>query len=123
MKHYLNDDGSVWAFESDGSQDALIQPTMRQLSDAELGVIRSKVTVPSIVSMRQARLALLAAGKLAGVATVIESMPSPLKEAARIEWEYAATVDRNSMLMAHLALAMGLDTASLDALFMGASTL
>lgn len=79
--------------------------------------------VPTSASMRQARLALLQAGKLADVTTAINALASPAKEAAQIEWEYATEVRRDSALMQQLAAAIGLDDAALDALFTQAVTL
>ena len=81
------------------------------------------VQVPQSVTMRQARLALLGAGKLAAVEVAIEALPSPQKEAAWIEWEYAATVERNSPLIQQLAPALGLTEAEMDALFLQAASL
>ncbi len=76
-----------------------------------------KALVPSSVTMRQARLALLGAGLLASVDAAIDSLPSPQKEAARIEWEYATEVQRSSGLVPMMVVALGLDDAVLDALF------
>lgn len=41
MKHYKKPDGSIWAFEIDGSQDAYITADMALVSDAELAVLRA----------------------------------------------------------------------------------
>lgn len=79
--------------------------------------------VPDSVTMRQARLALLGAGKLAAVDAAIASLPSPMKEAAQIEWEYAATVERSSPLIAQLAPALSMSDAEMDALFVEAAKL
>lgn len=79
--------------------------------------------VPQSVTMRQARLALLAIGKLTAVAVAINSLPSPHKEAAQIEWEYSATVERHRPFVAMLAPALGLSDAALDALFTAAAKL
>ena len=79
--------------------------------------------VPSAVTMRQARLALLGAGLLAGVDAAIDSLPSPQKEAARIEGDYATEVQRSSGLVSMMVVALGLDDAALDALFIGAAAL
>ena len=79
--------------------------------------------VPSSVTMRQARLALLGAGLLASVDAAIDSLPSPQKEAARIEWEYATEVQRSSGLVPMMVAALGLDDAALDALFIEAAAL
>lgn len=79
--------------------------------------------VPQSVTMRQARLALLAAGKLAAVEAAIASLPSPQKEAAQIEWEFSSVVDRNRPLVQTLGPALGLSEAELDALFIQAAQL
>lgn len=79
--------------------------------------------VPQIVSMRQARLALLAAGHLSKVGPALDALPSPQREAAQIEWEYATEVRRASDLVNGIGAAIGLDAAALDALFIDAATL
>ena len=79
--------------------------------------------VPASVTMRQARLALLGAGLLASIDAAIDGLPSPQKEAARIEWEYAAEVQRSSGLVPMMGVALGIDDATLDALFIGAAAL
>ena len=69
--------------------------------------------IPSVITMRQARLALLGAGLLDTVNAGISTMP----QADQIEGEFAATVDRSSPLVATLATSLGLDSGVLDALF------
>jgi hypothetical protein len=73
--------------------------------------------VPQAVTMRQARLALLSAGLLDQVNAAITD------PAARIEWEYATTVERNSSLVQSLASGLGLTEPQLDDLFTLAATL
>ena len=80
-------------------------------------------SVPAEVTMRQARLALHAAGKLSAVNAAINALPDPPKTAALIEWEYSSTVRRDSQFVAMLGPALGLDAAALDALFIAASKL
>lgn len=80
-------------------------------------------SVPAVVSMRQARLALLGAGMLANVDAAIDAMPSPQREAARIEWDYATEVRRDNPLMVQLGTALGLDDAAIDTLFVSAAGL
>ena len=79
--------------------------------------------VPSVVSMRQARLALLGAGFYDDVNAAIAGLPSPQKEAAQIEWEYATEVQRSSGLVPMMGAALSLTEAQLDSLFVTASTL
>ena len=79
--------------------------------------------VPQEVTMRQARLALLGAGKLAAVDAAINALPEPSRSAARIEWDYSSTVRRQQPLVLQLGPALGLDAAALDALFLAAGAL
>lgn len=75
---------------------------------------------PATVTMRQARLALHAAGMLDDVEDAVNATGDP---AARIEWDYAATVERASPFTQQLAAALQLDDAALDALFTQAAAL
>jgi hypothetical protein len=79
--------------------------------------------VPVSVTQRQARLALNQAGKLSAVDAAIAALPDPQNTGARIEWEYASTIDRNSALVATLGVALGITDADMDALFVSASAL
>ena len=79
--------------------------------------------VPQRVTMRQARLAMLAAGLLDDVAAAIATLPSPQKEAAQIEWEYSQEVQRHNGVLLQLAPALRLDDAAIDALFTAAAGL
>lgn len=81
------------------------------------------VPVPQSVTMRQARLALHAAGLLAGVDAAIASMQEPAKTAAAIEWEYASAVERNAGLVPAMAAALGMSEADIDDLFIAAAAL
>jgi len=58
---------------------------------------------PTSVTMRQARLQLLALGNLATINTAIGTM----SEAAQIEWEYGLTVDRSNPLTAAMVNLLG----------------
>jgi hypothetical protein len=79
--------------------------------------------VPQSVTMRQARLALLGAGKLALVQPAIDALPEPLRSAANIEWEFSGEVQRHKPLVLTLGPALGLSAADLDALFVTADAL
>lgn len=81
------------------------------------------VRVPDTVTMKQARLALLAAGKLADVDAAIAAMTGIEAQAAKISWEYSAVVERRSGLVAALGSAIGLGEGQIDALFIQAQSL
>jgi hypothetical protein len=75
------------------------------------------------VTMRQARLALLAAGHLTNVESAIDGMPEGIREAARIEWDHGSVIERISPLVETLAPALGFTPAQMDDLFKLAETL
>jgi len=83
-------------------------------------VIKAEQTV---VTMRQARLALFQAGQLEATEVALNALPEPDKSAALIEWEYASTVARTSPWVIQLGPALGLDEVELDELFEAASEL
>ncbi len=120
------------ALRLDAEGDSLGASAARERGRARHAEIRAEVAgtsapsaapqgfIPRIVTMRQARLALHAAGLLDGVAPAIASLPEPSRTAAEIEWEYAQEVRRESPLTALLGATLALDDAALDALFVQA---
>ena len=95
-----------------------IQPGLNGLPIA-VDMPPAPVVIPSSLSMRQARLALLGAGLLDAVHAGVSAMP----QAAQIEWDYATTVERSSPLVATLAASLGLTSEALDALFTAGAAL
>lgn len=77
----------------------------------------------SVVTMRQARLALLAVGKLDEVASAIDALPTQDRAAAQIEWEFASEVRKDSPLIAALAPVINLSADDLTDLFNTAGSL
>jgi len=102
----------------DGVLGVFLQTDWEQMRADEM---RSRV--PQSVTMRQARLALHAAGLLASVEAAIAGMPEPGKTAAQITWEFAATVDRAFGMVPALAAAMGMTETQIDTLFIEAAKL
>ncbi|GKS91237.1 hypothetical protein [Acidovorax sp. SUPP2539] len=88
-----------------------------------LPAIAGPAVVPASVTMRQARLALLAAGKLQLVESAIAALPAPPQTAARIEWDYSNEVLRHNGFVAMIGPSIGLDAAALDAIFIAAEKL
>ena len=73
--------------------------------------------VPTVVTIRQARLALLAANLLDDIDAAVKAAG----RAAQIEWEYATEVRRDHPLIAAMQASKGLTDAEIDALFTAAS--
>ena len=95
------------------------QWTIRDLTPEE-----RKASVPTIVTMRQARLAMLQAGLLSQVEAAIAAIEDAgQRQAVQIESEYAAEVNRAHPWVQSLATALGLTEKQLDDLFNLAATL
>ena len=77
------------------------------------------VPIPNSITMRQARLQLLADGKLDEVSAAVE----PMGAAAKIEWEYASDIQRTNPLVPAMQALLGWDEARTDQFFTGASKL
>lgn len=75
------------------------------------------------VTMRQARLALLGAGMLSTVNSMLAGMAGAQGEAARIEWEYSQEVQRDRGFVQSLGTQLGMTEAQLDALFTAAAAI
>jgi hypothetical protein len=69
------------------------------------------------VTMKQARLALLQANRLAQVEAVIASLSEPDKSRALIEWEYSATIERDNPVLLQIAAAIAMPDQEIDDLF------
>ncbi len=75
--------------------------------------------VPQSITMRQARLALLAAGLLDDVIAAVAAMPQDVQ----IEWEYAAVLLRGNPLVLQVAQGLGWTSEQIDSLFLSAAAL
>lgn len=81
-------------------------------------------TVPRSVTRRQARQALLLAGLLDAVQPAIDAIPDMVQRGlAQIEWDDSQEFERNRPLVASIGMALGLNSAALDDLFITASRL
>jgi len=103
--------------------DALFSQAQIAFDERQAAMQPDPNAIPSTVTMRQARLALLNAGLLSSVETFIGAMPSPEKEAAQIEWDYAAEIRRDHPFVMQIATALELSSEQLDALFVAASAI
>jgi len=96
---------------------------IRDYTQSELDAQLQSNQSSMVVTMRQARLALLQQGFLASVQPAIDALTEPHRAAANIEWEYSQTVERLRPFVMTLGEALGLTDADLDALFELAATL
>lgn len=116
-----DDTAQAWVAIEDNSTIERFNFTRADFPDAQPPALPEYVpvvvAVPEVVTMRQARLALLGAGLLAQVNTAVANMPGAEGDAARIEWEYAQEVRRDSPLVVALSEILGLTSAQLDDLF------
>ena len=98
----------------DGVLELYTEADFAQMQADELALCD---TTPKAVTMRQTRLALLGAGLLDATNAAIAAMTGVEGDAARIEWEYAQEVRRDSPLMLSMVTALGMTVAQVDALF------
>ena len=96
---------------------------IRYFTQSELDAQLQSNQSPMVVTMRQARLALLQQGLLASIQPAIDALDEPHRSAAIIEWEYSQTVERTRPFVLLLGQALGLTDDNLDALFTLAATL
>ena len=83
------------------------------------------VQVPQVVTMAQAQKALVLAGvDLAAIDAAIEAIQDDTARAlAKIDWNKAATVRRDSALVASMAQALGLTSSHVNQMFITAAAL
>lgn len=72
---------------------------------------------PTYLSMAQTRITLLHYGKLQDVVSLIQNMPGPEGEQARIEWEFRTGVDRNHTLVNLIQQQFGWSNEFIDEMF------
>ena len=127
MIYFKNENGDVFAYETQEERDQYGAPDLLLMTEAEvashLTPAAASPQVPASVTMRQARLALYAAGLLSQVEAAIEALPEPNRTVARIEWDYASEVHRASEFVTLLGAELELDKQSLDDLFLKAREL
>jgi len=85
--------------------------------------IQDVITIPDIqvVSMRQARRILFTYGYLALVDDYLNQLPSPEREIAQIDWEYATEVRKDSSLVRQLSEYLQLTEEQINTMFYEAS--
>ncbi len=80
------------------------------------------ITPPQTVTPRQAKIALLQAGLLDEIETVIASIPDETtRRIAQVEWEYAQEFRRDWQLLNQLAEQAGISQDQIDELFIAAA--
>lgn len=93
---------------------------VRDLTEEEIEE-QNRVPVPDSITPRQARLELLNEGLLSQVDDAINSLESPDKERAAIEWEFAENIERDSPWINNIGKALGLTQDQIDEMFIAAA--
>lgn len=124
LEIYLSDQSTEIAFVP---KNTTVQPwadLLVDIFDGKYGPINIYAyPVPQVVTMRQARLALLQENLLDQVQIAIDSLPDNERQEATINWEYSTVVERNSPWVINITTAMGLTSDQVDHLFRIAKTL
>lgn len=125
MIYFKNSNNEVYAYETLEERNKFGASDLVQMSEEEihshLNPPIPPAPIPQVVTMRQARLALLAAGLLDDVETALSSLEGAEGQAARIEWDYSSEVHRNKPFVSMLGVQLGLTEEQIDDLFVAAS--
>lgn len=82
------------------------------------------VVVPQVVTMRQARIALINHNLVETVEAAIDAIPDAIqKNIARATWDHSIEVQRHQPFVLMISEAIGLNSSALDALFIEAAKL
>ena len=100
-------------------QDGYAETTLPANDPAVVAFLNPPPPPVTSVTPRQARLALLGAGLLDQVNTLLNTAGG----VDLITWEYASVINRSDPMITNLAASLGLTSAQIDALFTGAATL
>ena len=114
MGYAIRNDGQGWRAVTgpdDCTQHETWSDTVPQLT--------SQAAIPTSVSMRQCRLALLAANLLEQTETIIQGQA----KAVQIAWQFATYVERSNPLISSIGQALELSDTEVDALFVQAAQL
>ena len=120
---YYKDPQNKLYFLDDAGHASLLPAGCVQITAAEADALRQPPPPPTIVTMRQGRIALLNAGLLTSVSNAIAAMTGTAGDAARIEWEFSPTLKRDHPLVTSLSASLSLSSTQLDSLFTAASIL
>ncbi|WP_182417938.1 hypothetical protein [Bartonella sp. HY038] len=111
--------GDVW-FDSNGTK---VEITTLG-NPAEIGLLRQPPKIDQqkvgqekvypVLTARQIRLLLRKLDKLPLVQGVINTLPSPKKEDAQIEWDYGLSFDHEHFLVQHIVSGLALDWDSFN---------
>lgn len=125
---YFKDENTneVYAYDQDQIDGGWVKEGLVAMTEEEIQAHLNPVipvVVPSKVTMRQARLALLQEGLLDQVETLLASLEGPEGQAARIEWDYSSEVHRTKPFVVMLGTQLGLTEEQMDDLFIKASNI
>lgn len=92
---------------------------MKIFVDQQAAADIDRARLPQVISPRQARLWLLSKGiTMSAVDAAISAIEDEaVREAVRVNWEYSTELYRTDQNLLHLAAALGLDAAAVDAAF------
>lgn len=108
--------------------DVAVPIATRIASEGELtdvlkayGLAGPVAALPASVTPYQARIALLGTGLIGAVEALMADPETD--QAARIAWEYATAIERDSPFIAAIAPALGLTEEQIDGLFIAAAAI
>lgn len=126
MKYYKDTANTVFVYEGDGSQDKFIPQTLIAITAQEATAI---LNPPLTAAQKRAQLAPLSAWQVRKVLTQfnlrtqVETALLSADQSTKDAWQYANDFNRDNVLLANMATALGLTDVQLDNLFTVGATL
>ncbi len=121
-KYADNTNRVVSRINADGSSESCLALSLAAGISPEPADI-PPVTIPQQITMKQARTCLITKGLFAQIDNAISSLTGMDGDLARAQWDYSATLDRNSPLVAQITTQLGFTLTQVDELFTFAATL
>ncbi len=120
MIKYYQYDGTIYVYPADyPAPDGMEELTEQGYDTLKDTMPVNRRSLPTTITMRQARLILSAYGLLTAINANMANAP----EAFKIEWEYANIIERKSPVVYALTTSLGLTDKQLDEMFLTASNL
>lgn len=120
MKHFKDALNTLYAYESDGSQDAFIKPDLTPITDAQAEAIRKSVNPVLQINTTLAALSAWQVRKVLtmfGLRSRVEAAIALADDATKDAWQFAKEFERSDPLLNGMASQLGLTQAQLDQFF------
>jgi hypothetical protein len=106
-------------------ENGVMQQMTQAQYDAHMELMNNiSLPIPSVISMRQFRLALIDVDKISHVHDAIDAVTDPVvRSKIQVEWEYNTIVERHASWVIHILENLEMSEPHMDSLFVQAAQL